>query len=176
MEQEHSQQEYSPEEILEMWKNHYGEINAAEVNGETFIYRLISRKEYNEFKDLAEDSFELEEMVCTACILEPIVDWTDDIFAGYTSSLSVDILENSYIIRDKDNPFSLEDVIEHTFNEVSSSLDIQMVLVIKHCFPEYRLEEIELMPLPKQFDLFSKGRWMLEHLEGNPLDLKKEEM
>lgn len=168
-------EEYSAEEIIQSWKDYYGEIHVAEINEETFIFRLLPKIEYQELKDVAEDNIELEEMVCTACVLEPIVDWTSDIYAGYTSSLAVEILEQSYIIQNKNNPIILEDIMESSFTKVANSLDTQMVLVIKHCFPEYSLEEIERMPMPRHFELFAKGRWMLEHLEGNPLDLKKEE-
>ena len=59
-------------------------------------------------------------------------------------------------------------------NKIKASLK-QIPLIIKHCFPEYTLDELELTPLPKQIELFSKAKWMLENLELVKLEFEEED-
>ena len=161
--------------IIKQWKEEYGEIYVTTIDGESFIYRLMSYKEYTDLKNISEDNFHLEELVCKEAVLDPIVDYSDDIYAGYTSSLAIDILTQSYIIVDEKESLTFNDKIEEKYIELQNDTKAQIPLIIKHCFQEYTLNEIENMPIPKQLDLFNKARWMLDVLEGNPITFDTEE-
>lgn len=168
--QDNISQEERANQIINSWVDKYKEVFFTTINDNEFIYRLLSNKEYLELKDKAETPGQLEELICQRCVLDPIVEWDDEIFAGYPSSLALDILEQSLLVSDKDNPVDIGELIQTNYEYVSTSLSEQIPLVIKKSFPEYTLEEIELMPMVRQIKLFNQSRWIIETLTGINLE------
>lgn len=164
-----------PEQLILEWKERYGYIYVAELNDIRFVFRLIPFKAYNEAVDKMEDLLELEEWVCKEAVLDPQVDWTDDIYAGFTKSLAETILEESLLVNRTDGGMNATELIEQEELKVSQSLLTQMPLIIKHCFQEYSLNDIQNMALPQQISLYAKAKWMLENLQGVTLSLEKEQ-
>lgn len=167
--------EINADEILLEWKKQYGYTYVATLDEEIFIYRLLSFREYEELRLQSEDKFDLDEYICESCILDPILDWRSDIYAGFTTKMAQTILEESLLIGSEDPEKDSKQIMARADQEINSSFLKQVPLIIKHCFPEYTLEELELTPLPKQIELFSKAKWMLENLELVKLEFEEED-
>lgn len=171
------EEEFTPEEVeetLTFWRETYGDVFIFQLKEDYLTCRLITTREYDTLFTQYEDKFDLEEAICQLCVLDPIVDWQDDIYAGYASSLARAILEKSMIILDPDQPYDLLTLINKKYDDISESLNEQMPLVIKHCFDEFTLLDIYAMPMPQQIELFVRAKWMLKNLESINLDYEEE--
>lgn len=163
------------QQLLE-WKKQYGYVYYTEVNGNEFIYRLIGAKEYETLEQQSEDVTELDEKICRLCILSPeLMDWEDAIYAGYVSTLGEVIREESMITPREDGSNDVHYVIQQQGNELSQRFILQLPLIIKRCFTEYTLKEIEAMSLKEQVDLYVKAAWMLKEFDGIELSLNEPE-
>lgn len=171
------EEEFTPEEVeetLTFWRETYGDVFIFQLKEDYLTCRLITTREYDTLFNQYEDKFDLEEAICQLCVLDPIIDWQDDIYAGYATSLARAILEKSMIILDPDQPYDLLSLINKKYDDVSESLNEQMPLVIKHCFNEFTLLDIYAMPMPQQIELFVRAKWMLKNLESINLDYEDE--
>lgn len=171
------EEEFTPEEVeetLTFWRETYGDVFIFQLKEDYLTCRLITTREYDTLFTQYEDKFDLEEAICQLCVLDPLVDWQDDIYAGYATSLARAILEKSMIILDPDQPYDLLSLINKKYDDVSESLNEQMPLVIKHCFNEFTLLDIYAMPMPQQIELFVRAKWMLKNLESINLDYEDE--
>ena len=68
----------------------------------------------------------------------------------------------------------IKPIISEKSEELSTNLLLQIPLVIKRCFTEYTLDEIERMSLPRQLELYTKAAWMLQQFEGVSLAFNEE--
>lgn len=171
------EEEFTPEEVeetLTFWRETYGDVFIFQLKEDYLTCRLITTREYDTLFNQYEDKFDLEEAICQLCVLDPIIDWQDDIYAGYATSLARAILEKSMIILDPDQPYDLLSLINKKYDDISESLNEQMPLVIKHCFDEFTLLDIYAMPMPQQIELFVRAKWMLKNLESINLDYEDE--
>lgn len=168
-------EEVEIQETVNYWKEQFDSIYLSEIGDEAFIFRLLSMEEYRELKDIADNKYHLEELVCQATVLDPVVPWSEDIYAGFASTLSLEILTRSYILSSDDEPIDVVQMIEAGGQALNESLEKQMPLVINHCFKEYTLKELKYMPLPNQIELFIQAQWVLENLMGQSLSFNTEE-
>ena len=158
--------------IIEQWKEIYGEVFVADIDSEYFIYRLISFEEYNALQEITDNRYDLEDLVVQSCVLDPETDWSDEIFAGYTSTLAELILKQSLVIVEEGT--DVKKLIEDKTKEVSNSFFEQLPLIIKHSFPEFTYKEIKQMPLSEQIEWYVRATWMLRNLEGMELSYNQE--
>lgn len=166
----------NPEQLLEEWRELYGEIFLTEINDNEFVYRLLGYKEYIALEARGLDTVALDEQVCRLCILDPIIDdWEEEIYGGYSSSLGQLIREESMISPKEDGSSNLKDIIHQESNKVATTFLIQIPLIIKRSFPEYTIEQIEEMNLPQQINLYTKSLWMLENFENIKMDFDEPE-
>lgn len=151
-------------ELLIHWKQQYTAVYQVILNDITFIYRELSEKEYRMIEETVEEESTKEELICKMTVLEPLIlDWDDEIYAGYVSALRLKILESS----------SLTDATVKTFERrldmaVNSmnSFDKQLPCIIKEVFPEYEIDEILGWGRTRQIEYYAMAVWMLENLRG----------
>ena len=84
---------------VDEWKGAYGQVYLTEVDDDdTFIWRVLNRKEFKEVMKVESDAMYREERVCELCILWP-EDYTFDSIsdgkAGVPTILSEQIMEKS---------------------------------------------------------------------------------
>lgn len=138
----------------------HGTIFFASIDGSSFLYKPLNRKDY---KAIVQNdnltSFEKEDEVCAMTILWPEnIDW-DEIEAGIPSKLYKEILENSFL----DSPESIAHLIE-VYREELELLDTQMGCIISEAFPNYDIEEIEEWDMIKFCKMFTRAEWKLKNL------------
>ncbi|AOQ24714.1 hypothetical protein MTAT_20590 [Moorella thermoacetica] len=60
------------EQVINAWKEEYGEVYVTEIGDETFYWRTITRPEYKEIVNNDKLTvFEREEVICEKCVLFP---------------------------------------------------------------------------------------------------------
>ena len=89
------------EQSIEIWKNQHGKLFKTTIDGEVFIWRRIKRKEYVDIvnsgeENTDEDIFKRQEEVVKTAILYPEnIEQILEECAGYTATLSEEILLKS---------------------------------------------------------------------------------
>lgn len=152
------------QELLMRWKQQYTAIYQITLNEITFIYRELSEREFKMIEETIEDESEKEEMVCKMAVLEPLVmEWGDDIYAGYVTALRMKILESSSMTEATIQLF--EKRLDNAIAGMNS-FDKQLPCVIKEVFPEYEIEEILSWGRTRQIEYYAMAVWMLENLRG----------
>lgn len=167
-------------QILEDWKKEYGNIFLTDINDQQFIFKLLSYEEYDEIIKNVEDSYDMDEAICRVAVLDPEVkDWEDEIFAGYVSTLSQLIREESLIIPRAENKENSDnqviELLEEKGQQIANSFMMQLPIIIVHTFPQYTFEDVGKMSLYEQVDLYAKANWALENLAGIELSFDSEE-
>lgn len=156
----------NPEQMLQHWKDIYGDIYLANIDDNEFVYRLIGYQEYLSLENRGLDTLALDEAICRLCILDPVIeDWEEEIYGGYSSSLGQLIREESLITPREDGSSDLKALIQQESHRVETTFLLQIPLIIKRSFPEYEIEAIQEMDLPQQIDLYTKSIWMLKTFE-----------
>lgn len=152
------------------WKKKYGNVNFANIDGINFYFRDIKRTEYETLKNIYDDSLVIDEKIAEMCVLDPQVeDWSNDTYAGYPSTIARIILEESLETKKPNQPDNyLQGLINMEYNKVANDFGKQMPAIIIRAFPAYKIEEIEMMSLKKQIELYAQAMWVLNEIEPNP--------
>lgn len=164
------------EKLLAQWKKKHGDVYLTEINGNEFVYRLLTYKEYIRLEERNIDVIEMDEEIAKLCVLQPVIeDWKEEIYAGYSSSIGQLIREESLITPKEDGTSDLKTMIAEESDKISNRFLLQIPLIIKRSFPEFSLAQIEQMNLKKQIELYSKSVWMLDTFEGIKMQFGEEE-
>lgn len=156
------------------WKKEYGEVFASQLEDFEFYFRLLTYKEYILLNEQAHDAIDLDESICRLCVLSPIVDdWSDEIFAGYTSTLGRLIREESLISSREDGSGNIKELISNGLEEIDNQFLLQMPAIICHAFPHYSIQEVEELSLRQQVDLYIKAAWTIKQFEGINLEFEE---
>lgn len=157
---------------IKEWKEQYGTVYYLEINDEVYIWRALSRHEFNVIRDNQVEDLEKEEDICKTCILYPeIEDYHDGIDAGLPTLLSNHILECSGFIQDDNS-------IKNLISECDAQMNIfdnQVLCIIKAAFPNITFEEIESWTTDKIFTYFSRAKWVLKTLYGVDVNMEKQD-
>lgn len=159
--------------VIEEWKDQYGSIYMTEFDDDsTFVWRTLSKREFERAMDYYEDPFERAEYVCRLCVLDPDpkdVDWSLDLVAGIPEVLTENILRESGFSSGSDKVSELLEKYEAQMQ----TFDNQMPCIIAEAFNGLNIEEIESWPIDKIVRYYSRAKWIIETLRG--IDLVREE-
>lgn len=112
----------------------------------------------------------MDEKIAEICVLDPIdVDWSGEVYAGYSNTLARVILEESLEIRKPNQPSNyLQNIVNEEYNKVAGNFGKQMPAIILRAFPAYKIDDIEKMPLKRQVEIYAQALWVLNEIEPNP--------
>lgn len=164
-------------QVYKTWKEEHGHIHYVEMKDIEFYFRLIKRDEYHLLKTIEQNEFKVDELIVRLCVVDPFIeDWSEDIYAGFTSTLAKIILEESLIIP-KGNVAEgyIEQVVAEEYNKVMSSFELQMPAIIAKGFPAYTLEEIESWPLTKQVQRYAQAIYILNNIDDYGINFIEDE-
>lgn len=157
-----------------LWKREFGEVHLTSINGIEFIFRLITFREYETLNHLFENEIDLDEQICSLCVLSPELEsWGGEVFGGYTSSLAAMVKEES-LISPKQSGETIQDIIEKGSNQMASNFQLQLPAIIARVFPQYKIQELEDMSLKEQVDLYIKASWVLSEIDNVQLGFDEE--
>lgn len=150
---------------LELLKDKYWNIYKSDINGTTYIWRELSRAEWNKAIRYYSDPYEREDYVLRTCILEPDINEVDidKMQAGIITSLVLVILKESGFGSEPTNKItSLMD----KYDAEMKSFQHQISCIITEAFPTLNIEEVEDWPVEKTIWYYSRAKYKIEALRG----------
>lgn len=148
--------------ITELKKQH-GSIYETEVEGETYLWRELTRAEHNRIIRFIESDWEREEAICALCVLEPLeVDYEETV-AGLATVLCNHIMAESGF-----GEAGAEKVkaLLGAFREEMNSFHHQISCIITEAFPNLNIEEVEEWPIEKALWYYSRAEYKMNALRG----------
>ncbi|BCO16150.1 tail chaperonin_gp097 [Bacillus phage vB_BceM_WH1] len=152
--------------IRDEWVKEYREVYVTEFEDDAYVWRPLSRKEFRE--KIAPLEFETDKYdeICKLCLLDPVVEDIDLLPAGVPNVVGQEILKKAGF--GKDNTLMKD--LERQFDVEMRNFENQVSCIIKFCFPEFTLEEIDNWGLEKTMWYYSRAKWTLEVLRGVKLE------
>lgn len=161
--------EKEAKEQLIKWKDQYHSVFVTEINEIQFVWRELSRAEFRKSVDYFDDDYDRAEYICKLCVLDPMVDYDEDIYAGIPETLAQQIMEESGFTPDNTKIKSLMREYEADMQRFEN----QVSCVIAEVFPQIPLDEIEHWNVEKTLWYFSRANWILKTLRG--VELKEDD-
>lgn len=106
--------------------------------GNDFVFKNLTREEYNQITSIIEYDNEFEDAVCQTCLIYPEeYDFSNSYLAGLSAKITPKIIEIS-------NLNNIDNILNLYYNEkiLLTSFEEQCVTMIKAAFPEYSFEQI----------------------------------
>lgn len=146
--------------IIDLKKKYYT-VFATTVGHRLFIWRPITKDEYNTIcKTCAGDELLKEELICQLSVLYPEVSFAT-YKAGIPGTLTPQILEESGL-------GSQEKVYRHldfSRGKIIEDFATQAEIVIAAAFPQYKFEEMKKWNIEQLLDMVAKAEWKLNVLD-----------
>jgi hypothetical protein len=152
--------------MLNVWRDQYENIYKTELCGEEFIWRELTKVEFDKAKRYYTDDGEREEYVCSLCVLKPLNYDYANCPAGIPTTLTRLILAESGFIGD-----TAKNTL-NTFRAELESFDHIVAPVICSAFPKFDLEEVESWTIKKMLKYFSRAEMILA-VRGTPLQFSE---
>lgn len=127
-----------------------------------FIFRPLTRKEFDSLWKIVEDLFDLEEEVCKLCTLSPEGYDFENCPAGVPGILANYILQVSGF----GNPEFSKRLLAAMQEDINNSIEKQMDTIIVSTFPQYTFEDVYNWSQAKTFDIYSRAVWLLQLTRG----------
>lgn len=147
------------EQRLNNFKEEYWSIYWSEIGDHEFIWRGLSRREFNRITRFNIDDLEKEEEICRLCMIEPVEFDFDNCLAGIPSLLAGQILAESGF--GSSDGSKLRDMMT-MYREEMKDFQNQVSCIIHEGFPMLDIEEIEDWPMEKTLWYFSRAEYKLE--------------
>ncbi len=131
-----------------------------------FIWRELSRSEFNKAVRYFPDEHEREEFVCKACLIEPKEFDFSECYAGVPTTLAKQILAES--------GFSVEPTgklqrVLGKYRAEMESFQHQVSCIIHEAFPMLDIQNVETWSLEKTLWYYSRAEYKLNALRGMEL-------
>lgn len=157
------------EQIYNKLLEKHGVIYTHELDDELYMYKLLTKLEYEALTSQIEDELDLQDAIVQTCVLYPSDIDIDDMLPGDVFELAKIIVEQSCV--------SLEDRLTmlKVFSEEMGRLDNVLCCLIMRAFPSYRFDELENMNYPDLYRLYSRAEWYLVNILQEPLTFSAEQ-
>lgn len=150
--------------IYERLLEKYNTVQVCTIDDETYMYKLLTKLEYEALTLQFEDELDLQDAIVQNCVLYPENLYIDDMLPGVVFKLAQTILEQSCVLPE-DRLLMLE-----LFSSEMAQLDNVIICLIMHAFPAYKLEELENMTYPDLYKLYTRAEWFLINVLQEPLE------
>lgn len=139
----------------------YEAVFFSEIEGQIFIFRPLTRKEYRDILENQNmDDYSKQDAICKQVLLYPENFDFDECSAGLPDILFKDILEKSCL--DVESTFYLLKIQR----EEAENLSSEMTCIIAEAFPSYTIEEIESWNNFKFIKIYAQAEWVLKNIRG----------
>ena len=142
----------------------YKVVQVRVIDNEVYMYKLLSKLEYETITSQIEDELDLQDAIVQNCVLYPEDLEIDDMLPGDVFELSREIVQQSCVLPE-DRLLMLE-----VFGAEMTQLDNVMICLIMRAFPAYKLEELENMNYPELYKLYTRAEWFLINVLQEPLE------
>ena len=141
----------------------YKVVQVHVIDDEIYMYKLLSKLEYETITSQIEDELDLQDAIVQNCVLYPEDLKIDDMLPGDVFELAQEIVQQSCVLPE-DRLLMLE-----VFSAEMTQLDNVMICLIMRAFPAYKLEELESMSYPELYKLYTRAEWFLINVLQEPL-------
>lgn len=142
----------------------YKVVQVHVIDDEIYMYKLLSKLEYETITSQIEDELDLQDAIVQNCVLYPEDLKIDDMLPGDVFELAQEIVQQSCVLPE-DRLLMLE-----VFSAEMTQLDNVMICLIMRAFPAYKLEELESMSYPELYKLYTRAEWFLINVLQEPLE------
>lgn len=151
--------------IIYNLKKEYDDVFYIQIEGENFIFRPLTRFEYEEIlvnRDLREDV--MSEVVCEIATLYPEeYNFSTPHMAGIPEALSNQIIYYSAF----EDPDYIDQVLAEKREDMNENVFTMMENVIAVAFPNIDIEEIKNMNAYKIIDYYARASWIIRNMYAN---------
>lgn len=155
------------DELIKGFVKEYGNIFFADIQGNEFVYKALSRKTYKTiFNNPNISDIEKEDEICKEVILWPKDFDFDDCDASVPTQLCEEVINNSCLNGTK----TMIKLLTYYRQELDQ-LDNQMTCIISEAFPNYDILDIESWDMIKFLDIYSKAEYKLKTLRNYQLNI-----
>lgn len=140
------------------YKEKYWSVYCTEILNYKFIWRELSRGEYNKVLKYYVEEQDREEYICKLCLLEPIGFDFLNCEAGVATTLALQIIVTSGF---SPSPTGRIQNLMTQYREEMNSFQNQVSCVIHEAFPTLDIEEIENWGTDKTLWYFSRAEYKL---------------
>jgi len=148
--------------IIFDFKKEYDDIFISEIMGEVFIFRPLTKYEFEQFmrSENMSDNYKAEK-ICDLCVLYPKeYDFFDPSYAGIPETLMEKIIGNS--------GFSDKDFVLNVINQYRKSNnddpDRKIENMILSVFNQFTVEDIKSWNIYKILDYYSRAEWIINNV------------
>lgn len=142
----------------------YKVVQVHVIDDELYMYKLLSKLEYETLTSQIEDELDLQDAIVQNCVVYPEDIDIDDMLPGNVFELAKIIIEQS-CVSPEDRILMLE-----VYSSEMTQLENVMVCLIMRAFPAYKLDELENMSYPELYKLYSRAEWFLVNILQAPLE------
>lgn len=146
------------EQTLEELKDKYWTVYGSGLQDQDFIWRGLSRKEFNRITRFNINDLEKEEAICKLCVIEPMDFDFENCLAGIPSILAGQILAESGFGQSDGNKLAH---MMTMYREEMQDFQNQVSCIIHEAFPLLDIEEIEDWQMEKTLWYFSRAEYKL---------------
>ena len=145
------------EQLIINFKKEYYSVFATSVGHNFFIWRPLTRAEYDIInKSSIGDNHLKEEMVCQFAVLYPKTNFST-YKAGIPGALAPQIIEESGF----GSVYKTYDYLSSSRQTILSSFTSQAEIVICSAFPQYSFEDMKTWNIEKLLDMVARAEWKL---------------
>lgn len=150
---------------LNSLKDKYWNIYEADIEDSRYIFRELTRAEWNKAMRYFLDPYDREEYVIRMAVIEPDLKDADfdSMKAGDISSLASTILRESGFGSEPTN--KIQSLMEKYDSEMDN-FQHQVSCIITEAFPILDIEEVEDWPMEKTIWYYSRAKYKIEALRG----------
>lgn len=148
------------ERLIKEFRKEYENVYGVIINEGEFIFRELTRGEYQDLTEHFRNEYHFEESICETAILYPEnYDFRQTGKAGLAKTLSAQILSLSGYA----HPNQKIQMLEHYKNEMVE-FDAQAETVISLVFQNVRFEEMRNWPQTKFMKYLARSEWVMREL------------
>lgn len=163
--------EMSVEELILHFRNTYEEVYLTTLGNEDFIWRTLTRKEYFEITEFADNDYDAYERICNKAVLYPVVNFATSGRAYLPEQLAPQILDESGYGR-----YRKEQGLLTVFRDQMNQFENQAEVIINRAFPYITFDEMENWTKEKLLKYVAKAEWSLHFIDQkNHIQLMTEE-
>lgn len=145
----------SLERAYEKLSEKYRNVYLHEIDDEIYIYKLLSKLEYEALTSQIEDELDLQDAIVANCVLYPENLNVDEMLPGTVFELA-QVVGSQSCVSPEDRLTMLE-----VYSEEMGQLDNIMSCIIMHTFPVYKMEDLDNMTFPELYKLYTRAEWTL---------------
>lgn len=160
------------EALLLDLKRQYGSVYIAEMGDQVFVFREVTRQEYEEMAVFYQDNYTAEERVCYTAVLYPEdYDFANSGRAGVAHELSKEILYQSKL----ESPQQQYDLLDHYTQDIAQNFYSQAETYIIQAFPQISFKEMKQWTMEEFMMHLARAEWALKTIHKVDVSFERKE-